>query len=56
MSGPVSDDTLRKIPLFRRLTPPDRARIIECARLCEFARGEKEMVATVVSGTNACAY
>ena len=40
MSGPVSDDTLRKIPLFRRLTPPDRARIIECARLCEFARGE----------------
>lgn len=39
MSAP-SEEVLRRIPLFRRLTPADRARIGEHARLKQFARGE----------------
>ena len=42
MISPVSvpsEDVLRRIPLFRRLTPADRARIGEHARLKHFARG-----------------
>jgi CRP-like cAMP-binding protein len=37
----VSEDVLRRLPLFRRLAPADRAAIGEHARLKHFARGEE---------------
>lgn len=40
MSQQASEDVLRKIPLFRRLNEPDRARILAVARVVRFARGE----------------
>jgi CRP-like cAMP-binding protein len=40
VSGP-SEDLLRRIPLFRRLAPADRAMIAEHARLKQFARGDE---------------
>jgi CRP/FNR family transcriptional regulator len=39
MSAP-SDDLLRKIPLFRRVTPADRARIAEVSHLKRYQQGE----------------
>jgi len=39
VSSPVTDDVLRRVPLFRRLGPAERARIGECARLCHYGRG-----------------
>lgn len=39
MSRP-SDDVLRRITLFRRVTPADRARIAELSRLRQYDRGE----------------
>jgi len=44
MISPVSapsEEILRRIPLFRRLAPEERARIAEHARLKQFARGEE---------------
>ncbi|MCC7123729.1 MAG: Crp/Fnr family transcriptional regulator [Acidobacteria bacterium] len=41
MPNRPSDDTLRRIPLFRRLSAEDRARIIECATIRTHARGEE---------------
>ena len=44
MISPVSapsEEVLRRIPLFRRLAPEERARIAEHARLKQFARGEE---------------
>ena len=44
MISPVSapsEEILRRIPLFRRLAPEERARIGEHARLKQFARGEE---------------
>ncbi|MEW6323080.1 MAG: Crp/Fnr family transcriptional regulator [Acidobacteriota bacterium] len=38
--GPISDDLLRRAPLFRRVTPADRARIAEVAHLKSYERGE----------------
>ena len=40
MPAPLSDDVLRRIPIFRRLTPPDRARIGAVARLTVYRRGD----------------
>lgn len=40
MSASPSDELLRSIPIFQRLSPDDRARIAGCARLQRFARGE----------------
>lgn len=36
-----TEEILRRIPLFRRLSPSDRARIGECARLRSHPRGEE---------------
>lgn len=39
VSSHPDEEVLRRIPLFRRLSPADRARIGECARLRTIARG-----------------
>ena len=36
-----TDDVLRRMTLFRRLAPEDRARVMAVARLCRYARGER---------------
>ncbi|HQZ37845.1 MAG: Crp/Fnr family transcriptional regulator [Acidobacteria bacterium] len=41
MSSHPSEDVLRRIPLLRRLSPSDRTRIGECARVRSFGRGEE---------------
>lgn len=40
VSVPIADDVLRRMTIFRRLSPPDRARISEVARLVTFERGD----------------
>jgi CRP-like cAMP-binding protein len=40
VSAPVPDDLLRRSPIFRRLSPGDRARVAEVARLVSFERGD----------------
>lgn len=37
--GPPSDDLLRSLAFFRRLSPDDRAHVAEVARLVEYERG-----------------
>lgn len=41
VSSHPSEDVLRRIPLLRRLSPSDRTRIGECARVRSFGRGEE---------------
>ncbi len=41
VSSQPTEEVLRRVPLFRRLSPADRARIGECARLRHFPRGEE---------------
>lgn len=41
MPSRPSDDVLRRIPLFRRLSEGDRARILECATIRHYPRGEE---------------
>lgn len=38
---PPSDDLLRRLPLFRRLTQDDRARVAALSRLVSYARGAR---------------
>ena len=40
VSAAVTDEILRRIPLFRRLAPPDRARVADMARLTTHGRGD----------------
>ena len=40
VSQPPGDDLLRRIPLFRRLSPPQRSRIAEVAHITSHERGE----------------
>ena len=40
VTTPLSDDILRRIPLFRRMAPADRAHTAEVARLKAYPRGD----------------
>lgn len=42
--GPPSDDLLRTMAIFRRLSPEDRARVADVGRLVDYDRGEHVFV------------